>query len=260
EKTSPVIAQELKVNYLIEGTAQRYGNQVRILVQLIHAQTDKHRWGNIYEKEWKDILGIQSEIAKQIAHELKAVLSPEEIEQIEKKPTDNLMAYDYYLRGNDYYNRSYAEQDMNIATKMYEKAIELDINFALAYTKLTMCHLTMFWEYYDRSKDRLLKSKQAIDKAFEINPNLPEAHLALGKYYHQGYLNYSKALEQFEIVLEHQPNNAECIYLIACVHRRAGNWEKAEVGFKKAFEFDPRSAKMAQSPGATFWLLREYKE
>ena len=260
EKTSPVIAQELKVNYLIEGTAQRYGNQVRILVQLIHAQTDKHLWGNTYEKEWKDILDIQSEIAQQIAHELKAVLSPEEIEQIEKKPTDNLEAYDYYLRGNDYYWRSPAEQDISIAIRMYEKAIELDKNFALAYTMLAQAYTKMYWVHYDRSKNILIKSRQAIDMAFEINPNLPEAHLALGLYYYWGYLKYSKALEQFEIVLEHQPNNSECHASIAYVHRRAGNWEKAKVSIKKALELDPGSLLITYATGETFYLLREYAE
>ena len=260
EKTSPVIAQELKVNYLIEGTAQRYGNQVRILVQLIHAQTDKHLWGNIYEKEWKDIFFIQSDVAKQIAKELKTLLSPEIIEQIEKKPTDNLMAYDYYLRGNNYLSRSYDKQDTEIAITMYEKAIELDINFALAYTMLAQAYTRMYWFHYGRSKNTLIKSKQAIDMAFEINPNLSEAHLALGRYYYNGYLKYSKALEQFEIVLEHQPNNAGCIVLIACVHRRAGDWEKANVNFKKAVELDPGSLFVNTEYGETFWLLREYTE
>jgi serine/threonine-protein kinase len=260
EKTSPEIGKELNVNYLIEGSAQRYEDQVRIRVQLIHAPTDNHIWGEVYESNWKDILSVQNEIATQIAGELKTVLSREEIEKIEKEPTDNTDAYDYYLRGNDYRRKSYDQQDFTMSIRMYQKAIELDPNFALAYTGLAMSHLQLYWFFYDRSEDRLLKSKQAIDAAFKIEPELTEAYIARGNYYYSGLLDYSRALKQFELALNQAPNNSECIFWMAAVHRRAGNWEKALENFKKAFQFDPGSSLVAYNTGETYDLLRDYSE
>ena len=259
-KTSPEIGKELNVNYLIEGSAQRYEDQVRIRVQLIHAPSDNHIWGEVYESNWKDILSVQSDIATQIAGELKTVLSREEIEKIEKDPTDNPDAYDYYLRGNDYRQKSYDQQDFNMSIRMYQKAIELDPDFALAYTGLAMSHLQLYWFFHDRSEDRLMKSKQAIDAAFNIEPELTEAYIALGNYYYSGLLDYSRALKQFELALNQAPNNSECIFWIAAVHRRAGNWEKALENFKKAFQIDPGSSLVAYNTGETYDLLRDYSE
>jgi TolB-like protein/Tfp pilus assembly protein PilF len=260
EKTITEIGKELNVNYLIEGSAQRYEDQIRIRVQLIHAPTDNHIWSEVYESNWKDILSVQSDIATQIAGELKTVLSREEIEKIEKEPTDNPDAYDYYLRGNDYRLKSYDQQDYNMSIRMYQKAIELDPNFALAYTGLAMSRLELYWFFYDRSEDCLMKSKQAIDAAFKIEPELTEAYIALGNYYYSGLLDYSRALKQFELALNQAPNNSECIFYIACVHRRAGNWEKALENFKKAFQFDPGSSMFAYNTGETYDLLRDYPE
>ncbi|MCK4751750.1 MAG: hypothetical protein KAT15_32060, partial [Bacteroidales bacterium] len=111
EKTSPTIGKELNVNYLLEGTTQRYKDQVRIRVQLIHSSTDDHIWGDIYEGDWKDIFNIQMKVAKQVASELKAALSPEEIETIEKIPTHNPEAYNLYLKGRWFWNK-WTEEDI----------------------------------------------------------------------------------------------------------------------------------------------------
>jgi TolB-like protein/tetratricopeptide (TPR) repeat protein len=260
EKTSPVIGRELKVNYLIEGSAQRFEDQVRIRVQLIHAPTDNHLWGEVFEGNWKDILSVQSRIAKQIAGELQTVLTPEETRQIDKEKTKNPEAYDFYLRGNDYNNRSYAQQDFNMAIRMYQKAIELDPDFALAYTRLAMTHLNLYWHHHDRSEESLMKSKQAIDAAFKLEPGLTEAFIALGDYYYSGLLDYPEALKQFEIALSQSPKNAETVLYIACVHRRAGNWEKSLESFEKAIELDPQSSLIAFNAGENYELLREYSE
>jgi serine/threonine-protein kinase len=142
---------------------------------------------------------------------------------------------------------------------MYQKAIESDPDFALAYTRLGMSHLFLYWFYYDRSEDRLMKSKQAIDAAFRIEPELTEAYIALGGYYYV-QLDYSQALMQYDKALKKSPNNSECIFWIAAAHRRAGNWEKAMEGFKKAFELDPRSSRVAVNTGGTYAYLDEYPE
>jgi TolB-like protein/Tfp pilus assembly protein PilF len=259
-KTSPVIGKELNVNYLIGGSAQRSGDQFRIRVQLINASSDVPMWGDTFKGNWKDILTIQSEIAKQIAEILKTVLSPEEISRIDKKPTENPEAYNYYLLGNDYFWRGYEKQNFEIAIKMYEKAIELDPGFAKAYIRLSNCYLQLNWFYYDKSTDRLTKSKEAIDTAFKIDPELPDAYLALGNYYYLGFLDYTKALEKLGIAEEKLMNNPECIFLKANIYRRAGEWSLAKENYLKAYKLDPGSPQIIHSFAVTLSLLGEYQE
>ena len=141
---------------------------------------------------------------------------------------------------------------------MYQHAIELDSTFAMAYTMLAKSHLQLYWYHYDRTVDRLNKSKQAIDAAFNFDPDLVDAHIALGLYYYTGFLDYSEALKQFETALEYMPNNTEGIYYIACVYRRMGNWQKAEERFIQASNNDPRSSIMASNTANTYYLLGEF--
>ena len=254
------MAKDLRVNYIIEGSIYRSGDNVGIRVKVIRAKNEDQVWANSYDGEWKDILFIQDNIAKEIAEGLKVVLSPEEIEQIEKRPTDNLEAYNFYLRGNDFYYSSYEQHNWRISIDMYKQAIELDSNFALAYTMLASSYLHLFWFHFDRSDEVLINSKEAIDAAFKIDPNLPEAYLALGHYYYWGFLNYSEALKQFETVLRFKPDNAECLYLIAAVNRRMGNWKEAEEGFLEAARNDPRSSRIASNTANTYYLMGEYSK
>ena len=261
-KSITTIGNELNVNYLVEGSVGHEGNNLKIWVQLIDAKADKHLWSNEYLREMTidQIFSLQSEIARSIAGELKAVVTPEEIEKIERRPTENLEAYNLYLQGNYFYWKSYDSKDRNDAIILYEKVIELDPGFAIAYARLAISNLSQYWFYHNRNKETLLRSKQFIDKAFEIDPDLPEAHLALGMYYYIGYLDYSKALEQLDIVLKDQPENSEALFYIGCAHRRAGNLEMSKPYFVKAFELDPKSAQIAFNTGQTFDLIRNYPE
>jgi TolB-like protein len=261
-KSITTIGNELNVNYLVEGSVGHEGNNLKIWVQLIDSKADKHLWSNEYLREMtiEQIFSLQSEIARAIAAELKAVLTPEEIEKIEKRPTENLEAYNLYLQGNYYYWKSYDSQDWEEAIKLYGRVIEIDPGFAQTYTRIAMCHLEQYWFYHNRSEELLKKSKQYIDKAFEIDPDLPEAHLALGVYYYNGYLEYSKALEQLEMVLKEQPGNSEAFFWSGAVYRRAGNWEMASTNLMKACELDPKSARVVFNTGETFELLRNYPE
>jgi serine/threonine-protein kinase len=259
-KTIKTIGKEMNVKYLIEGSVEKEDDNLKIWVQLINAKTDEHIWANEYTREMKQIFSLQSDISKEIAGELKTVLSPEENKLLDKKPTENLEAYNYYLLGNDYYWRSYEKEDYGIAAKMYGKAIELDPNFAMAYVRLSVCHLSMYWFHYDHSKERISKSKDAIDNAFKIDPDLPDVHLALGYYYYWGYLNYSKALEEIEIAESILKNNSECVYLKASIYRRAGEWSLAKENFLRAFELDPGSSRITYNTAETFYFLGEYQE
>ncbi|MFO7853331.1 MAG: tetratricopeptide repeat protein [Bacteroidota bacterium] len=256
----PQIGSELNANFIIEGTLELQDKEVTVHVQVIQAENDNHIWAEAYRGEWSEIHTIRANIAKDVANELKVLLSNEEIEQIEKKPTENLEAYEYYLRGNEYYWRSYEEQDYTIAINMYQNAIDLDPNFALAYSMVAKCHLALYWFHHDRSIERLKKGKRAIDEAFRIEPNLPEAYISSGYYYYWGLLDYTEALKQLEIALEYLPNNTECHYLMACVYRRMGEWENAEEEFITAANNDPRNTRIVANTAEIFFLLGDYSK
>jgi TolB-like protein/Tfp pilus assembly protein PilF len=259
-KTVKTIGEEMNVKYLIQGVVDREEDSLKVWIKLTDAESNKLIWSNDYTREMKQLFSLQSEIAKEIASELKAELTPEEIKKIEKKPTENLEAYNYYLQGNYYYWKAYDSGDNSNAIELYEKAIRLDPGFALAFTGIAKCLLDQYWEYKDHSEDILRNSKQAIEKAFEIDPNLPDAHLALGIYYYHGYLKYPEALKQFELVLKDQSKNSEAILYSAAVHRRAGNWEMAKSDFEKAIELDPGRSEIADDVGGTFDVLRDYSK
>ncbi|MCI0615261.1 tetratricopeptide repeat protein, partial [bacterium] len=172
------IAQELKVGNILEGSVRKEGNQLRITGQLIDAQTDEHIWAETYDRNLEDVFEVQSDVAQQIASALKAKLSSKEKELVEKKPTENLAAYDYYLKGRDYYGR-YHKQDNETAIEMFQKALKLDPNFALAYAGLADAYArrTMFG-FPETWNDSAF---EASSKAIALDPNLPEGYKALGK-------------------------------------------------------------------------------
>ena len=257
-KTSPEIGRELKVNYLITGSAQRFEEKVRISVQLINTINDVPVWDDTYDGNKKDISTIQIEIAKKIAEELKTVLSPEEIIKIDKKLTENPEAYNSYLIGNDYYLRSFSKENFEIAIKRYSKAVELDPDFALAYTRMAQAYLLLHWFHYDISADRLAKARAAIDAAFNIEPGMPEAHIALGNYYYIGFLDYPRALEQLEIAQKLLPNNSDLYYTKANIYRRAGNFELSDKAYMKAYELDPTYPSVLHNIGVNASLLKNY--
>ena len=259
-KTIKTIGEEMNVKYVIEGSVEREDNKLKIWVQLINAKTDEHIWANDYTRELKQIFSLQSEIAKEIAGELETILSPEENKLIDKRPTENLEAYNYFLKGNDYYWRGIELQDFNIAAEMYRKAIELDPKFAKAYVRLSICYLSLYWFYYDHRSEILEKGKQAINTALKIDPNLPDAHIALGNYYYWGFLNYSKALDEIKIAEQQLTNNSECIFTKGNIYRRAGQWSLAKENYLKAFELDPGSSVIADNIGETCYLTGEYQE
>jgi serine/threonine-protein kinase len=169
-------------------------------------------------------------------------------------------AYDYYLRGSEYNKRSYLENDVRIALRMFEKAIELDPTFALAYARLSSSHVQMYWFHYDRSEERLALAKRALDRAVELDPDRPEVRQATGWYYYHGDLDYDRALEQFEILRKSRPNSSGLLTSIGYVQRRQGKLEQALANLKKASELDPLYNVLANEIGETLMLLRKYSE
>ncbi len=263
EKGTQVIAKELGVNYILEGTVQRErpsdpNSRVRIRTQLIKASDDTHVWAQPYDKQMSEVFRLQSDVAEQVAQALDITLLEPERQALKSKPTENMEAYDYYMRGNDYLLRSYLKNDFMIAIRMYEKAIELDPAFALAYTQLSSAHVNMYWFYHDHSEERLAMAKEAVDKALELHPDLPEVRAALGWYYYHGDLDYDRALEQFTIVRKSQPNYN--LAGIGYVQRRQGKFEQALANLKKVSELNPLSNSVALEVGTTLLYLRRYSE
>jgi serine/threonine protein kinase/Flp pilus assembly protein TadD len=268
EKSTQQIGRELSVDYILEGTVQRErpsdpNSRVKIRPQLIRAADDTHVWADIYENDMSEVFQLQADVAERVAQALDITLLEPERRTLASRPTENIEAYEYYLRGNEYLRigrRTELENDLRIAIQMYNKTLDLDPTFALAYAQLSTAHLYIYWWYHDRSEERLAMAKQAVDKALELDPDLPEAHLALGHYYYHGHLDYDRALEQFSIVRESQPNNIELLRFIGYVQRRQGEFEQALTNIKKWSELDPLSVRSIQQVAVTFMFLRNYPE
>jgi tetratricopeptide (TPR) repeat protein len=235
-------------------------SQVRVTPQLIRVSDDTHLWSDRYDAVLSNIFQVQSDIAEKVAKALDIALLEPERQVIGARPTKNMDAYEYYLRGNEYFHRSSLVNDLKMATRLYEKAIELDPAFALAYARLSEVHANMYWYHHDHSEERLALATQAVEKAFQLNPELPEVHLALGHYYYHGHLDYDRALEQFDIALKSQPNNGDLLSFIGFVQRRQGKFEQALTHIKKASDLDPLSPERAFELADTYMLMRKYPE
>jgi len=264
KKTVQQIGKELGVQYVLEGTIlwDKSGvtNRVRINPQLIRVKDGTHVWAETYDRVLEQIFALQSDIAEKVASALSITLVEAEHRYIAAKPTENLEAYEYYLRGKEYWNRSSGEKDIRIAIEMYEKAVELDPTFALAYASLSQTHSWMYWFYVDRTDERLNRAKESVDKALKLKPDLPEAHLALGVYYYWGSWDYDRALEQFALAQKGQPNNSDLMKSIGFVQRRQGKFEQAVTNLKQAAELDPRYYNLPEEISNTYRNLRKYAE
>jgi TolB-like protein/Tfp pilus assembly protein PilF len=258
KKSYSTIGKELNANYLVAGDFSREGNRMKILARLIDTRTEKRKWSNKYDRNLNDILAVQSEISQTIASELKTELSPEELESIEKPLSKNPEAYSDYLRGNFYANDM--EGNRALSNKYFESAIAKDPQFIQAYTQLAnnLSRMYVFVKFSKGSDTLLVKCMEQIDRAFLLNPDSPEAHLALGLYFYRGFLDYEKALEQAEMVLKKQPQNAEALALAGWILRRKGDYDLAKIYQVKSLELNPRSYSMIGDVGVTFQSLRDY--
>ena len=240
------MAKELNVTYVLEGTIQRVGNHIKIHTQLILAEDDYYLWDNVFERDLKDakeIFNLQSEIAHAVAEELKIIVTPQEKEIIESIPTDNLQAYEFYLKGEDYRLRSYEENDYKFAIGMYEKAIEADPYFVLPWVGLAAASRSIYWFYYNRSEDLLSETKGYLDKAISLSPNSKEVMLEEGNYYYMCERDYARAIKIFEQLKSDYPNDDDHYFWISMVYRRMGS-------FRKSFEYNEH----AISLNPTYWL------
>ena len=257
------VAQELGVSTILEGAVQKAGDKVRVNVQLIDARTDTHLWAKSYDRDFKDVLSVESEVAEQIAEALKANLSPSESHVLASVRTHDTEAYDLFLRGE--YEFHQAESSLAVdaydrADAFYRQALARDPNFAEAAAELAQSRLSRHWWLSPLAPAELDEVKSLIDRALALAPNSPEAHLALGLFFYWGHRQYENALAEFNRTLELQPNNALARQYCAWVYRRRGEWERCLADSQRAEKLDPRDATIPGNIGSTYETLRLWKD
>lgn len=247
--TKPIqeIAKRLNVNYILEGSGQKYENDIRLNVRLIDAAKDKHIWSYPYEGKAKDIFELESQIAKSIASELKAIITPEEKQRIEKKPTKNLDAYNFYLLGKFYINQNF-EESLKEGIKCFEHAIKLDPEYAMAYIGLAQCYQFLVRYSGMTNEEGYPKAKQAVLKAIELDESLGEAYSTLGLIKIVFDRDIYGPEQEFQKAIKLSPNSAEVCSSYAQYLRWLGRYDDGVIIAKRAAELDPLT------PLTKFWL------
>ncbi|MDX1576965.1 MAG: protein kinase [Gemmatimonadota bacterium] len=259
-RTPQEIAEELDVTHLLEGTLQRFADRVRITALLTDTRSDNTSWSNAYEKERDDLFAIQREVGEDIATNLNLRLSPEERERIDAGARPDPEAYELYITGRGYEERSRNAPDITQALRMYQRALQADPDFALAHARAGFMHLRMYWFAHDPRPERLAMARAAIDRAFDLNPDLPEAHLIQAWYLYQGERDYDAALAQLERAEGAGAPEADVLRLRGAIQRRSGDFASAATHLAAALELDPRNAGLALDVGNTLAALGRHDE
>jgi TolB-like protein len=260
-----IVAEQLGVSAVLEGSVQKAGDSAHINVQLIEAPTDSHLWAESYDRELKDIFGVERDIAQKVAEALRATLLPEEAERVARVPTQDTDAYDLYLRALAYSNRANDQYGMTSvvmpqAIDLLGQALAKDPKFALAAALLGRAHMYLYWFGPDRTDERLAAAKQAAEQALRLQPDLGEGHFALAFYWYWGFHDYAKARQELDLARNTISRSFDVESLSAAISRRQGNWDEALEGLRRSAALDPRNASMPFEFGQTYAQLRRYAE
>ena len=258
------IAGALGVAHILEGNVQRAGNRVRVSAQLIDARTDTHLWAENYHRPLDDVFAIQSEIAKAVADQLQAKLSPAEKAAIEQPPTTDLVAYDRYLRGR----KSFAQTSFDArmieharqAIRLLDQAVAHDPSFYLAYCQLARAHDLLYFLGADHTPARVAQARQALEKAFSLRPDGAEAHLAAAWVSYHCALDYTTALTELAAARRGLPNDPTISQLAGTIARRQSRWEDSVQNMEYAAALDPRNVFLLQQICHTYTYLRRYED
>ena len=264
ERTSKplkVIAAELGVGSIVEGSVQVEGERLRVNVQLIDAATDVHLWAERYDRKLSDAFAIQSEVAQKIVQAVGSALTGAEQGRLAVAPTANPEAYRLYLQGNEYLTRpGLRRQDLEAAQQLFERALALDPKFALAHASLSRAHGFMYNRGPDPSLARASRQREEAEAALRLAPNLPEAHAAMGWALFSSR-NFRRALDEFSIALRGLPNDALLWRWIGVAHRRLGDWNEVTAAFDRAAQLNPRDADLFNVLGGySYQYLRRYPD
>lgn len=255
------VAATLGVDHIVEGSVQLAGDRVRVTAQLLRADADEHLWAETYDRDLADVFEIQSELARQIARNVHATLTPEESAAISSGVTRNLEAYRLYLRGagalRDFTGTA---RELHDAEALLSRAIELDPEFAQAHAALAGAHIWLYWFGHDPTDARKEAARRSAERAVALNPALPEANAALGAYHYYANRDYARAEARFRMALLAQPNLAEHHEFLGYVLRRQGRWEEALAVARAGYELDPRSLRTIDSLVNTLLFMQRYEE
>jgi serine/threonine protein kinase/tetratricopeptide (TPR) repeat protein len=253
------IAKQLGVAMILEGSVQKVADQVRVNVQLINAQTDSHLWADSYDRKLTDIFGVESEIAKRIAESLQATLTGSEEQALIVKPTNNPEAYDAYLRGLVFEARStYSNDALRRARESYQRAVQLDPNFALAWARLSQADASLYFLRADQTAARRDAAKRALENAQGLAPDSPETLLALGYYQYWVLRDNELARETFGRISKMLPGSSEVPHALGGVARREGHWDESIAYWEAALTLDPRNLDLLADTAWTYAMLRQF--
>ena len=259
------IAQQLGVANVVEGSVQRSGNRVRVNAQLIDARNDAHLWAQTYDRDLADVFAIQSEIAKAIADQLQAKLSPNEKKAIEQPPTTDLAAFDLYSRAKSLLLTAdfsaTQDQDLRKAIELLDEAVKRDPSFFDAYCQLAGAHEYLYAvSGSDHTPARLALAEAALQAATRLRPDAAETHLARAQYLYYGLRDYAGALAELEIARRALPNDPRLFELTGYILRRRGQQEEGLQNLERAVELDPRNFNTLQQIALSYQYLGRYAE
>ena len=252
------IGKALGVATILEGSVRRIGNRVRVNVQLINAENDQHIWAEDYDRDLTDVFAIQTDLAKKIVGELQAKLSPAEQAQMERKPTENGEAYLAFVQAHNLFVAGVEDiGKLKQSEQLYARAIELDPKFALALAWYSQLE-SWIVHTYDPTRERREKARALAEQALQLQPDLPEAHLAMGFSLYYGDNDFEAALKEFEIAQRGLPNEAEGYLALGAIQRRMGKWSESTASLKKAAGLNPKDSWVLQNLALNYEMLRDF--
>jgi TolB-like protein/predicted Ser/Thr protein kinase len=253
------IGDALRVSHVLEGSARRSGNRIRLNAQLIDTRTDTHVWAEEYDRDLNDLFAIQSEIAEKVAERLNVKITAAEKLAIERKPTTDLVANALYVQAVELESKEGGPQSVLEPVRLLNEAVARDPHFVLAYCMLGQKHLDIF-HWSDHTQARLELANAAIQNAVRLQPDAGEVHRVLAMYAYWGFFDYDRARAELELARRKLPNDAEIYWMTGLVDRRQGRWTEAIRNFDRAVELDPRNWGFLLEAARSYSALRRYSE
>ena len=252
------VGKALGVSTILEGSVRRSGNRVRVTVQLIDAANDEHIWANNYDRDLNDVFAIQTDLAQKIAAELQAKLSPSEKAQIERKPTQNGEAYLAFIQAHNLFVTGMEDiEKLKQSEQLYARAIELDPKFALALARYSQLE-SWIGHTFDPAREHREKARALAEQALQLQPDLPEAHLAMGFSQYYGDNDFEAALKEFQTAQRGLPNEAEGYLALGAIQRRLGKWPESTASLEKAASLNPKDSWVLQNLALNYQMLRDF--
>src|SRR2546421_12943699 len=252
------IAKQLGVANILEGSVQKASDQVRVNVQLIQVASDSHLWADTYDRKLVDIFAVESEMAKAIADALQAKLTGGEQQALAAKPTNNSEAYDAYLRGLALEARASSPTDSEKVVGFYERSVQLDPTFALAWARLSRANSQVYFGGLDTTPARRDATERALNTAQKLQPNSPETLLAQAYYQYWVLRDYELAKATFGRVRELLPGSSDVPGALALIARRQGRWDESVAYWEQTLVLDPRNTEWLALAAETYAMLRQF--